>query len=91
MAESTIRAVPTCLTGKTTPSISANGTYSPTTQTPGLTANHRVMRWGFSVGDENNPPADVVLTPSANQYSVVVTNYGGTAFTMTPVFILPQP
>ena len=80
-----------CVVGATISNIVSTDTSRTSTAVTGLTSKHRVLRWGFSVGDENNPPADITLTPSDNgTYTVAISNHGGTTFSMTPVFVLPQ-
>jgi len=76
-----------CIKGSST-SITGNG--SQTVSLEGLTADHRVCNWGLTVGDPNNPPADIEITESAGEYTITITNYGGTSFYIRPVFILPQ-
>jgi len=76
-----------CITGENT-AITGNGTQ--TISLEGLTADHRVCNWGLTVGDPANPPATIEITESAGEYTIAITNYGGTSFYIRPVFILPQ-
>lgn len=55
----------------------------------GLTAEHQLVCWNFSVSAENTPPADLTCTPYAGYFTV--TNTGGTTSeSMQPVFALPR-
>lgn len=76
-----------CIKGENT-AITGNGTQ--TISLEGLTADHRVCNWGLTVGDPANPPATIEITESAGEYTIAITNYGGTSFYLRPVFILPQ-
>jgi len=76
-----------CIAGENT-AITGNGTQ--TISLEGLTADHRVCNWGLTVGDPANPPATIEITESAGEYTIAITNYGGTSFYIRPVFILPQ-
>ena len=76
-----------CIKGEST-AITGNG--SQTISLEGLTEDHRVCNWGLTVGDPANPPATIEITESAGEYTIAVTNFGGTSFYLRPVFILPQ-
>ena len=68
----------------------AEGTSSAMNVT-GLTANHKVVFWGFTGGySENNPPADITVSTSAGSYTVTVTNLIKSGIDMQPVFIASQ-
>ena len=76
-----------CIAGENM-AITGNGTQ--TISLEGLTENHRVCNWGLTVGDPANPPATIEITESAGEYTIAITNFGGTSFYIRPVFILPQ-
>lgn len=69
-------------TGSTT-TISANGTQTITLN--GLTSSYKAIAFGCSTG-ENNPGADLTITPGTDSYTVAVTNYSS-SFSITPVFL----
>ena len=75
-----------CIEGETT-TLSVGTT---TVSLSGLTSSHIVCDWGFSVGDSNNPPADVEVTTSAGSYTITVSTVYSAGATMTPVFLLKQ-
>lgn len=76
-----------CIVGTST-SVTGNG--SQVISCEGLTADHRVCNWGLTVGDPANPPATIEITEAAGEYTLAITKFGGTAFYIRPVFILPQ-
>lgn len=65
---------------------------SSTWTIPGLTANHRLVVWGFSSSGENAPPCNLSWETGYNnvENQFRVTNDGGTTSeTIRPIFVLP--
>lgn len=54
----------------------------------GLTEEHELVRWNFSVSAENDPPASLTWT-TYDGYFTITNNGGTTAETMCPVFVFP--
>lgn len=71
--------------------ISGNGTIAAITKDannanlPNLT-NYKTLTFELSVGDINNPPADITVTRANGSYTLTIANYGGTSFTVQPIF-----
>ena len=75
----------TCIKGTTT--TLAVGTT--TVALSGITDKHVVLNWGFGVGDQNNPPADIEVVTSDDSYTITVATLYTSGATMTPIFIKP--
>lgn len=54
----------------------------------GITADHVVVRWGFSTSAENAPPCDLTITTYAGSFTVSNTS-GSTSESIKPVFAIP--
>lgn len=54
----------------------------------GITAEHRLITWGFSSSPENNPPTDLSWS-TANGYFTITNNGTASSETIQPVFALP--
>lgn len=54
----------------------------------GITANHRLITWGFSSSPENNPPTTLSWS-TANGYFTITNNGVASSETIQPVFVLP--
>lgn len=54
----------------------------------GLTANHVLVAWNFSLSSENLPPVDLSWT-TYNGYFTITNNSGTTSETIKPVFAVP--
>lgn len=66
------------------PAAGASVSYNLT----GLTANHELARWNFSISADNDPPADLTWT-TYDGYFTITNNGGTTSESMRPVFVLP--
>lgn len=51
----------------------------------GLTADHYVSLWNFSLSAENSPPASITITTATNQFTIT-NNGGNTSETVQPLF-----
>lgn len=51
----------------------------------GLTEDHVVIFWGFSLSPENNPPCDITITTRANGFTVSTTS-GNSTESLKPIF-----
>ena len=55
----------------------------------GITADHRIILWQFSVSAENSPPASLSWTTYAG-YFTITNNGGTTSESIQPVFAIPN-
>lgn len=55
----------------------------------GITADHKLIYWGFSSSAENSPPADLTYN-TYNGYFTITNNSGTTSETIKPVFATPS-
>lgn len=69
-------------------SIPSHGSYVSYNMS-GLTSNHELVRWNFSLSPENVPPVDLTWA-TYNGYFTITNNGGTTAETIKPVFALPN-
>ena len=83
-----------CLKATSVVTVSGNGTTTHTLT--GLTADHEISNWGMFTDaalttpiPSNNPTCDVMITPGAGSWTLLIENFGAT-FYIRPTFILPQ-
>ena len=55
----------------------------------GITADHKLIYWGFSSSAENSPPADLTYNTYSGYFTVTNTS-GTTSETIQPVFAIPS-
>ena len=56
----------------------------------GMTADHHLVKWGFSESEENNPPCSLQWD-TYSEYFKITNNGGSTSETIKPVFVRSYP